>query len=388
MISKRKICFPITSRVHFARQKHLLDLLRKNPKIDLQIVVGGSLLSEKYGEHFLPEIQKAGFAVQETLFNLIEGGNHIAMAKTAGLMALEFANSLNKLNPDIVLIRGDRFEQLAMAMVAVYLNKTIAHIEGGDLTGTIDESVRHAITKLAHIHFVTNEISRKRVIRMGENPKSVFNVGSLDIEFAALCKKNIDLNTVNNIGAGYQIDFLKPFLMVMYHPVTTESNNRLRAETLLKVADRLDIPTLWFWPNHDAGTNEIAKAIRVYREQGKLKNNKIRFVTDVSPEIFVALLAKTKALVGNSSSGIKECSYFGVPTVNVGTRQQGRMRGENVLDVGYGGAAIASAIEKQLTHGPYKPSALYHRPNTSKKILETMLKFKGVDRPQKKFYEI
>src|SRR3989344_5750788 len=355
MISKRKICFPITSRVHFARQKHLLDLLRKNPKIDLQIVVGGSLLSEKYGEHFLPEIQKAGFAVQETLFNLIEGGNHIAMAKTAGLMALEFANSLNKLNPDIVLIRGDRFEQLAMAMVAVYLNKTIAHIEGGDLTGTIDESVRHAITKLAHIHFVTNEISRKRVIRMGENPKSAFNVGSLDIEFAALCKKNIDLNTVNNIGAGYQIDFLKPFLMVMYHPVTTESNNRLRAETLLKVADRLDIPTLWFWPNHDAGTNEIAKA---------------------------------KALVGNSSSGIKECSYFGVPTVNVGTRQQGRMRGENVLDVGYGGAAIASAIEKQLTHGPYKPSALYHRPNTSKKILETMLKFKGVDRPQKKFYEI
>lgn len=382
---KRKICFPIMSRIHYARQKHLLGLLKKHPNTELQLVVGGSVLLEKYGDKFLPAIENAGFDINETLFNVIDGGNHIAMAKTAGLTALEFANSLHKLNPDIVLIRGDRFEQLAMAMSAAFLNKTIAHIEGGDVSGTIDESVRHAISKLAHIHFTTNEDSRRRVIQMGENPRHVFNVGSLDVEFASLVNKKLDSWLINDSGIGVQIDFAKPFLVVMQHPVTTEKNNRLHMEILLRAVDDLNIQTIWFWPNSDAGTDEMAKAIRIYREQGKLKNNKIKFITHILPENFIALLRRAGALVGNSSAGIKECSYIGVPVVNVGTRQQNRLRGPNVTDVGCNAAAIKKTIQKQLSHGQYPSSKLYFKPGTSAMIVDILSKAKL--HSQKSFYE-
>ncbi|TSC89643.1 MAG: UDP-N-acetylglucosamine 2-epimerase [Parcubacteria group bacterium Gr01-1014_3] len=382
---KRKILFPIMSRIHYARQKHLLDLLNKNPKVELQLVVGGSVLLDKYGERFLPAIQKAGFTVNETLFNVIDGGGHIAMAKTAGLTALEFSNALYKLNPDIVLIRGDRFEQLAVAMVAAYLNKTVAHIEGGDLSGTIDESVRHAITKLAHIHFVTNEDARRRVIQMGENPKTVFNVGSPDVEFAALVDSKLDGSAVNKSGLGHRIDLKKPFLIVMQHPVTTEKNNRRNMEETLKAIDKVNIQTVVFWPNSDAGTNDISKAIRVYREHGRLKNQKIRFVTDLLPEDFIALLRRSAALIGNSSAGIKESSVLGVPVVNIGTRQNNRLRDENVVDVSYKAADIEKAVRKQIEHGKYPVSRLYHQPQSSQKIVQVLTKIKL--NPQKKFHE-
>ena len=382
---KRKICFPITSRVHYARQKRLLGLLNKDKRFDLQVVTGGSVLSEKYGERFASVLHSDGLTVHDTLYNLIDGGGHVAMAKTAGLTALDFTNSLYKLDSDIVLIRGDRFEQLAMAMVAAYLNKTIAHIEGGDLSGTVDESVRHAITKLAHIHFVTNEAAKKRVIKMGEDPKFVFNVGSPDVEFVATLPKTFDGRAVNNAGLGSHIDIKKDFIVVMYHPVTTEKNNRAAAETLLGVIDSLNIPAVWFWPNNDAGTNEISKAIRVFREDGKIKNNKIHFVTDLLPEDFIGLLRSAKVLVGNSSAGIKECSYLGLPAVNIGTRQYGRLKGQNVLDVSAEAKEIEMAVKKQLEHGLYKKSDLYFRPDTSKKIVDILSKAPLYT--QKKFYE-
>lgn len=369
---KRVICFPITSRVHYARQKTLLAKLQARKGIDLQLIVGGSVLLDKYGERFLPEIKESGLNISDTLFNVVDGGSHIAMAKTAGLTALEFANSLHKLNPDIVVIRGDRFEQLAIAMVAAYLNKTIAHIEGGDVSGTIDESVRHAITKLSHIHFVTNEDARKRVVAMGENPRQVFNVGSPDVEFAAKVDAKHDGRVVNKTGMGPAIDVNKPFLMVLYHPVTTEAHNRTNAEKLLRAVDELNMPAVWFWPNSDAGTNEIAKAIRVYREQGKLKNNKIRFVTDLLPEDFIGLLRKTSVLVGNSSAGIKEASYFGVPVVNIGWRQAGRLRGPNVVDVRNDKDIIMESMKKQARHGRYPKSNLYYRPGTSDAIVKVL----------------
>jgi len=372
------------SRVHYARQRRLLDLLKKDRKLDLQLVIGGSVLSERYGERFASAIQNEGFEVRDALFNLIEGGNHVAMAKTASLAALEFTNVIHKLNPDIVLIRGDRFEQLAIAMVAAYLNKTIAHIEGGDITGTIDESVRHAITKLSHIHFVTNGDAKRRLIKMGENPKYIFNVGSPDVEFASLVsKKNIG-EAINSAGVGEPINVKEPYIMVMFHPVTTEAGNRQHAEELLKIVDSLNIPTVWFWPNHDAGTNEIAKAIRVYRERGFLKTDQFKFVTDLLPEDFIGLLRGAKVLIGNSSAGIKESSFLGVPVVNIGTRQAGRLRSKNVLDVGHGSNAILKAIKNQISHGPYPASYIYYKPKSSERI--TSILASAPLYIQKKFY--
>jgi UDP-hydrolysing UDP-N-acetyl-D-glucosamine 2-epimerase len=219
---------------------------------------------------------------------------------------------------------------------------------------------------------------------MGENPRYVFNIGSPDVEFASLVNKKLDIQLINNSGVGTQIDINKPFLIAMQHPVTTEKDNRQKMEMLLRVIDELNIQTIWFWPNNDAGTNEMAKVIRVYREEGKLKNNKIKFITHLLPEDFIALLKRTSVLVGNSSAGIKECSYLGIPVVNIGTRQQNRLRGLNVLDVGYNSIDIKKAIQRQLSHGPYPKSDVYYKANTSKKMVDILSKIKLYT--QKNFY--
>src|SRR5918995_6374284 len=185
MRAKRKICFPITSRAYYGRSQLLIRKLHAHPGVDLKLMLGGSILLDKYSRHVADDIAAGGFEIEASLFNVIEGGNHVAMAKTACLTALEFTNNLHTSEPDVVVICGDRFEQLAIAMAAAYLNISIAHIEGGDVTGSIDESVRHAITKLAHLHFVTNEDARRRVLAMGEDPRHVYHTGSLDVELAA-----------------------------------------------------------------------------------------------------------------------------------------------------------------------------------------------------------
>src|SRR3954462_13879469 len=218
---RRKICFPITSRAYYGRSQLLMKKLQDHPAIDLELMLGGSILLDKYSRHIAEDIEAGGFTISTSLFNVIEGGNHVAMAQTACLTALEFTNGFHAADPDIVVICGDRFEQLAIAMAAAYLNRTIAHIEGGDVTGSIDESVRHAITKLAHIHFVTNEDAHRRVLAMGEDPKYVFNTGSLDVERAAAVDTDISTGALNGFGVGSQVDVSRPFLMVIQHPVTT-----------------------------------------------------------------------------------------------------------------------------------------------------------------------
>lgn len=383
---RRKICVPITSRAYYGRLKSLLDILQRDPSVDLQIIVGGSILLDKYGKDARAEIESR-FPIERTLFNVIEGGNHIAMAKTACLTALEMTNALYASNPDIVLIHGDRYEQLAAAMSAAFLNKTIVHIEGGDLSGNIDESVRHAITKLAHYHFVTSEDAYRRVVRMGEHPRTVYHVGSLDVENIKNHSHEITNEDINvKAGAGAFVDITKPFLMVIQHPVTSdpERQNSHTNITLRAVAE-MNMPTVWFWPNADAGTADVAEAIRHFRENGIDVGRNFRFLTDLPTDQFVALLKKSSCLVGNSSAGIKECSYLGKPVVNIGTRQQNRLRGPNVIDVGYDKDEIKSAIKKQLAHGPYPKSDIYYKENTHKEILDIL---KRIDLYiQKNFYE-
>src|SRR5438067_10127440 len=212
---KRRVCFPITSRAYYGRSQLLIKKLHDHPGIDLELMLGGSILLDKYSRHIAEDIEAGGFTISTSLFNVIEGGNHVAMAKTACLTALEFTNGFHAADPDIVVICGDRFEQLAIAMAAAYLNRTIAHIEGGDVTGSIDESVRHAITKLAHLHFVTNEDARRRVLAMGEDSKYVFNTGSLDVELASRVDTLMTSERVNRYGVGHDVDLAKPFVMVI-----------------------------------------------------------------------------------------------------------------------------------------------------------------------------
>jgi UDP-hydrolysing UDP-N-acetyl-D-glucosamine 2-epimerase len=274
---------------------------------------------------------------------------------------------------------------VAIAMAAAYLNKTIAHIEGGDVSGSIDESVRHAITKLAHLHFVTNDDARRRVLAMGENPEFVFNTGSLDVELAAQVDTVMTNARVNSYGVGHQIDLARPFLMVIQHPVTTDADNRSHLETTLRAVGALGIQTICFWPNPDAGTGEMADAIRHFREHHEAATEGMRFITNVPVDEFVALLKATACLAGNSSAGIKECSYLGTPVVNIGGRQQGRLNDEHVVHAANDADAIRGAVERQLRHGRYAPSHIYYRPDASQQIVDRLTS--ATLYTQKRFFE-
>jgi UDP-hydrolysing UDP-N-acetyl-D-glucosamine 2-epimerase len=382
-MKKRKICFVITSQVHYGRSKLILEELKRRKNVELQIIVGASAILPNYGD-ILSLIKKDGFKVNASALMTLEGGNAIAAAKTTGVGILEFATLFENLRPDVVVVRGDRYEVLAAAIAAAYLNVPVAHIEGGDVTGNIDESVRHAITKLAHIHFTTNEQSKDRVLRMGENPNYVFNFGCPGVEQFSQEVSFPSNKFINSQGVGSKIDLDKPYLLVMQHPVTSETgkNRKHLLETLTAVND-LDIQTVWFWPNIDAGTDEVSKSIRVFRENENPA--KIRFLKYLEPERFVGLLKKASCFVGNASTGIKECSYLGIPAVNIGTRQDGRLRAENVIDVGYDKSEIKKAVRKQIKHGKYRKSEIYYQKGTNKKIVEALVKLPLY--VQKHFYD-
>lgn len=382
-MDKRKVCFIITSKVHYGRSKVILEELKARQDIDLQIVVGASAILPNYGD-VLTLMEKDGFKHHAKITMTLEGGSPVAMAKTAGIGITEFVTVFDNLEPDVVVIRGDRYEILSAAVAAAYLNIPIAHIEGGDLSGTIDESVRHAITKLSHIHFATNDDSKNRIIKMGENPDYVFDFGCLGVEFTAMNDFEVSNELVNYLGVGDVIDIDKPYLVVMHHPVTTEfGDNRKNVEEVLYAIHELEIPTIWFWPNIDAGTDEISKGIRVFREKHNPAH--MRFIKHLPPEQFLGLLKKSACLVGNSSAGIKECSYLGVPVVNIGTRQNNRMRAENVVDANHDKEQISKAVKEQLKRGKYGSSHLYYKRDTSKKIVDILAKIELYS--QKRFHE-
>lgn len=380
---KRKICFIITSKNHYARSKLILDEIKKRKDLELQIIIGASALLSKYG-NVEPIMKKDGFFHNFKISMALEGGDALAMAKTTGVGTTEFATAFHNFEPDIVVVRGDRYEILSAVIAAAYLNISIAHIEGGDITGNIDESVRHAVTKLSHLHFATNEKSKKRIIKMGEDPNYVFNFGCPGLEVAAKNKGKVSNESFSRWGVGNVIDINKPYLMGIQHPVTSEINkNRENIIKTLQAVHELKIPAVWLWPNIDAGTDEISKGIRIFREHN---NSDIYFIKNLSSEEFIELLKGSLCLVGNSSAGIKECSYLGVPAVNIGLRQDGRMRAENVIDVGYNKNSIKLAIERQIKRKRYKPSNIYFQKDTGKKIAQVLARAKLYT--QKKFYDV
>ncbi|KKW42379.1 MAG: UDP-N-acetylglucosamine 2-epimerase [Candidatus Magasanikbacteria bacterium GW2011_GWA2_56_11] len=379
----RKICFVITSNIHYGRSKTLLQELRRRPGVELQIIVGASAILPTYGD-VLAAMAADGFKPNAKITMTFEGGSPVAMAKTTGVGITEFATAFENLEPDVVVVRADRYEVLSAAVASAYLNIPVAHIEGGDVSGTIDESVRHAITKLAHIHFATNEVSRNRILRMGERPEYVFDVGSPELEYVAEHTYDIAPDFITTIGVGEAIDITKRFIIVMQHPVTSEvGSNREHVEETLDAVHSLRVPAIWFWPNVDAGTDEVSKGIRVFRERHNPEN--IRFIKYLSADEFVALLKRAACLVGNSSAGIKECSFLGTPVVNIGTRQQGRIRAGNVVDAGYDAAAIRQAVQQQLAHGPYASSTIYYKPGACRRIADIL---ESIDLyTQKRFFD-
>jgi UDP-hydrolysing UDP-N-acetyl-D-glucosamine 2-epimerase len=273
---------------------------------------------------------------------------------------LELTTLFENLSPDVVLTVADRYETMATAVTAAYLNIPVAHVQGGEVSGSIDERVRHAVTRLSDLHFVSNAQAERRVLRMGEHPDRVFITGCPSIDLAASVQNRaLSFDPfAKYLGVGSVFDMSHGYLIVMQHPVTTEyEDTRSQIEQTLAVVHELGIPTLWFWPNVDAGSDGISKGIRVYRETHRPKH--IHFFKNAAPTDFLEMLNHCSCIVGNSSVAIREASFLGVPAVNIGNRQRGRERGPNVVDVGHDRHEIRKAIEAQVTHGRHHGVPLY-----------------------------
>ena len=360
MNKQRKICVVVTARPSYSRIKTALKAIQVHPNLELQLVVAASALLERYGTA-VDYMKADGFEIAARVYMVLEGENLTTMAKTTGLGMLELATVFDNLQPDVVVTIADRYETIATALAAAYMNIPLAHVQGGEVTGSIDEKVRHAVTKLSDLHFVSTDRAAERVIRMGELPEKVFVTGcpSIDIAAEILEQPELDFNPYEKYGGvGSVSDLSNGYMVVLQHPVTTEYQLAREhiVETLYAV-NHLNVPTLWFWPNVDAGSDGTSNAIRTFREQEKSKN--IHFFKNMAPADFLRLIYNSRCLIGNSSVGIRESSFLGVPVVNIGSRQTGRERGQSVLDVPYDRAEISRAIETHLARTEWPRDLIY-----------------------------
>lgn len=365
----RKICVVITARPSYSRIKTVLTAIKHHRDLQLQLVVAGAALLDRYGSA-VDIIENDGFEIDEKVFMVLEGKNPTSMAKTTGIGVVELSNVFYRLQPDAVITIADRFETIATSIAASYQNIPLIHIQGGEVTGNIDEKVRHANTKLADIHFVATTLAKERVIKMGEDKEKVFNTGcpSIDIAKEVSVNPKLDFDPISKYGGvGNVINWEEGYIVAMQHPVTTEYRSaREDVEKTLKALDELDIPTFWFWPNVDAGSDGTSSGIRAYREMHEPKN--IHFFKNMEPNDFLRLLLNSKCLVGNSSVGIRECSFLGVPVVNIGSRQHQRQRGANVVDVTYDTEEIKKAVHSQITNQNITQDKIYGDGNSGQLI--------------------
>ena len=370
---KRKICVVVTARPSYSRIRTALKAIDEHPGLELQLVVAASALLERYG-NAIQAIEHDGFTPAARVYMVLEGENLVTSAKSTGLGLVELATVFDNLKPDAVVTVADRYETLANAVAASYMNIPVVHVQGGEVTGSIDEKVRHAVTKLANLHLVSTEMARERVIRLGEDPDTVVLTGcpSIDIAADVAARPDLDFDPFEKYGGvGPGADLSRGYLVVMQHPVTTEYDEaREQVEATLYAVRDIGLPVLWFWPNVDAGSDGTSKGIRVFREREKPEQ--FHFFRNMFPEDFLRLLCGASAIVGNSSVAIRECSYLGVPAVNVGSRQQGRERGRNVIDVEHDRQSIASAIREHLDNGRPSPDHLYGDGQAGARIADTL----------------
>ena len=369
----RKVCVVITARASYSRVKTVLAHLAKRDDVELQIVTTASALVERAGR-VSDVIRADGFTISAEVSSLVEGDTSLQMVQTTGLGLIEIGSVLQRLKPDVVVTIADRYETITTAIAASYMRIPLAHIQGGEITGNIDEKVRHAITKLADLHLVCTSAAKSNVIAMGENPQSVFltECPSIDIAKSVIDRLPLDFSPFKKYGGvGEEIELTEKYLVVMQHPVTSETSlARTHVANILKVVGRLGIPTMMFWPNVDAGADATSKEIRRFREQSD--SSKIHFFKNMSPEDFLVLINNCSVLIGNSSVGIRESSFLGVPVVNIGTRQLGRECAENVIHAGYEQPEIEASILQQLKNGRYSSSRLYGSGNSGKLISEIL----------------
>lgn len=383
----KKICIYTSNRSEYTRLKSVMKAIQKHPSLELYTVIAGSHLLFRYGLTKC-NIQKDGFPIHEEIYTVVEGENPVAMGKSAGLSIVELTTCFTNLKPDYLVIVGDRYDVLPAVITASYLNIPVAHIQGGEITGSIDEVIRHVVTKFSHLHFPATKKAKEVIISMGEHPDRVFTVGcpSIDLllETKNISKKELFLDEDFKENDRKKLNPSKPFLLVIQHPVTTEyEKSYSQIIETLKALYQLKIQTVMLYPNLDAGSDYIVQGIT--RFNSKYSMDKFLVLRKhFSMDQFFNLLKHADCIVGNSSAGIRESCYFGTPAVNIGTRQNFRERGSNVVQVDYNSGQIIQAINKQLKHGKYSPEYVYGNGKSGGKIADVLAK---VEVPiQKTFY--
>ncbi|HKD36263.1 MAG TPA: UDP-N-acetylglucosamine 2-epimerase, partial [Pirellulales bacterium] len=297
---RRKVCVVLVDRANYGRLKPVMHAIRLRPRLDLQVVAAGTMVLERFDQP-VRVVRADGFNVDGEIYIELEGSTPATMAKSVGFGVIEFATEFHRLKPDIVLLIGDRYEALAAAIAAAYMNIPILHVQGGEVSGSIDESARHAITKFAQFHFPSTCRAADYLVRMGERPDTILGTGCPSSDIARAIPRQLTSEIVNARGGGVEIDVTKPFLLVIFHPTTTEFGGESRQiQTLLSALDSLKMPALMLWPNIDAGSDHISKMIRVYRTQTGTRW--LRTLTNLAPEDYLRVLCNAACAVGNSSS--------------------------------------------------------------------------------------
>lgn len=367
-----KITVVIVDRANYGRLKPVLQVMRDTPEIQLQIICTGSMLLERFGKAI--EVVKAdGFQVDEEIYIELEGSVPATMVKSMGLGIIELGNAFQRLAPDFAVIIGDRYEAMSAAIAAAYQNICLIHIQGGEITGSIDESTRHAITKMAHYHFPSTPQAGDFVVRMGERKETVFALGCPCVDVVDEACKLMPFELLGNLGVGTGINLERRFVLVLFHPVTTEfMSAESQMEQMLEALKSSGEQVIMIWPNIDAGGDGISQAIRRFREINA-DTVPLHVYKNLQPDVFMALLKKAACLVGNSSSFIRDASFLGTPVVLVGSRQNGRERSQAVIQVEPQKNAILEAMEFQIQHGEYPSSDIYGRPGVSRNIVDKLL---------------
>lgn len=360
----------LVDRANYGRLKPVMRAIAQHDQLQMQVLCAGTMVLERFQQP-AALVADDGFPVDGKIYIELEGSTPTTMAKSVGFGVVEFASEFQRLKPDIILLIGDRYEALAAAIAAAYMNLCIAHVQGGEVSGSIDESARHAITKFAHFHFPSTQRAAEYLIRMGEAPETVLTVGCPSSDIARRLNTSLVPEIVNARGGGEAIDTARPFLLVLFHPTTTEYGGEARQmDALLTAVDRVRLQTILLWPNIDAGADHISKAIRMFRDGASA--TPIRTLTNLSPEHFLRVLANAACAVGNSSSFVRDASFFGTPVVLVGRRQDGREIGDHVAPVPPVAAEVEAAIRRQLIHGRYPPSSLYGDGYVAERIAEML----------------
>ena len=337
----RKILVVTGTRAEYGLLYWTMKGIDKDDELQLQLIVTGNHLVPEYG-YTVETIIKDGFKIDEEIDMLINSNKKSGIVKSMGLELIQMAQAFDRLNPNLLLILGDRYETFIAATCAMMMNIPIAHMNGGESTeGAIDEQIRHAITKMAHIHFSGAEYYKERIIKMGEEPWRVFNVGEAGIENI----KKLEFMSKQQIEEELNVKFNKKIFLITYHPVTLDVDNiEEQIDNLLETISKFNAIYIFTYPNADFGSKIIIDKIKKFIKENKNAN----VFYNLGQKRYLSLLNYVDVMIGNSSSGIIESPIFKLPVVNIGDRQKGRLKNKNVIDTGYSKSDIYSGIYKAL----------------------------------------